>query len=232
MLKAFGQYLPTTLVLLGSLVAAFGAVVAAVGIYRGDLERARSAENLAGKSDEIARKSDEITSLNREIINLTTGGSSYAYLTLGFIPPDTNSCPLTVKQSGPYPVHDVYIRIVDISVRNYSMSHYPRYQVTNAPGDIAVRAEDVGTIGLGQERVLPGLDLSLSKIFDPEDAEKYRDRRDFKVEVTAKNGKVIQQFRFRKNAGEWNVATRREYAGDIEEKIPDDWRDANGAFEW
>ncbi|MEO7723370.1 MAG: hypothetical protein ABIU29_01580 [Chthoniobacterales bacterium] len=144
MLKAFAQYLPTTLVLLGSLFAAFGAVVAAVGIYRGDLERARSAENLAGKSDEIARKSDEITILNREIINLTTGGSSYAYLTPGFMPTDKDFCPLTVKQSGPYAVQGVYIRIVDITSRNYSMSHYPRYQVTDDPdSDIAVRAEAV-----------------------------------------------------------------------------------------
>jgi hypothetical protein len=213
---------PTILIFIGGIIAAVGAVWAAID------------QNKSSKK--LEQKSEEIADLNREIINLSTGGSSYAYLTLGFIPQDTDFCPLTVQQSGAYPVHDVYIRIVDLTVRNYSMSHYPRYQVTDDPdSDIAVvRAEDVGTIGPGQKRVLPGLDLGLPKIIDPEDAEEYRGRRDFKVEVTAKNGTVIQQFRFRKNAltGEWKVATRREHAGDIEEKIPNDFRDKNGGFEW
>lgn len=225
--------LPMLLVFAGALLSAAGAFFVNL---REKQEKLESADDRIQFESELRSKSDKIADLSREIINLTTGGSSYAYVTLGFIPGDTDACSLAVQQAGKYPVHDVYVRIVDVTARLYSMGHYPRYQVTDDPkSDVAVvLAESIGTIGPGQKRTIGRLNLGLPKVIQPDDADEYRGRRDFRVEVTAKNGTVIQQFRFKKNewAGEWSVATRRDHAGEIEEIIPDGFRDKNGGFEW
>src|SRR3954454_2090908 len=124
-----GHYLPTILVLTGSVTAAIGGVTAAIGVFLGDSERARSAEKLAAKSDEIA-------GLNREIINLTTGGDSYVYLSLGlgWRELEVEACPVTLKHKGSYTVYDISIRIVDLTAQDYLRRAYAHYPLSNSPG--------------------------------------------------------------------------------------------------
>ena len=106
------QYLPIIFVIGGALLSAVGGIL-------GNLERAESGKKLAAKSEEL--------------FNLTTGRSSYAFLTPGYIQEAQDACPLTLRQVGPYPVQVFSVRIVDLTTRYQLMKDFPRYQITNVP---------------------------------------------------------------------------------------------------
>lgn len=225
----FADFYPSILVVGGSLVAA-------LGVLLGDVERARSAEKVAAQSDKIAAQSDKIASLSQEIINLTTGESSYASVVLDPIQDEAYDCPLALRQFGDYTVHDVYIHIVDLTLRYYLMRTYSRQQITDVVGEdpSVVISMAVGNMSPGDIRWLPTLDLTLKKkFFDADGIAENQDKRDFGVRITgAKDGMVKQQFHFRRSGGVWQVATKREQAGRIHEEIPPKFRDAKGMFEW
>jgi hypothetical protein len=177
-------------------VAFIGAVLLVVGALWAFQRQAAKSEELARKSEQIAdlnrklaEKNDEIAVLVRNAAAAVTGGNTYAYLEPLRYP---SGMAFFIRQSGGAPTFDVVVR------------------VQNAAGDLLAGPVAVGTIvrGSGFDWTIP-LPLQRWPLAFPEPPRTDATAQEFRVEIAARNGMVVQSLRVWPKDGRWHTDSKR-----------------------
>jgi hypothetical protein len=218
-----------------STVVLVGAVIAAVGVFWADVQKGRQEiENLkresslhrelAAKSDELARKSDEIAALNKELLSSVTGGEGYPKLMM--IGGLNSRIILYLMNSGKYPLPDVSATVFFISDAEASHKANPTFDFFESR---ALEAQSTRTIEVGT--LLPSAPFSLLPDFKlPDDIDEYS----LEITTNARNGVVKNLIMFKKNpqgAWQWGFVSlgpkqERLQVVDSDNILPDLWKNA------
>jgi hypothetical protein len=204
------------LVCLGASVSAFG------GLW-GSYEQDKSSRVLHEKtnkindlSEKLVAKSDEIAELNKKLVEksdelATTfhGGDSFVYLDPRFMSrhiPEDNLVSVGLFHKGKYPIYDVEIRVVDIQklkqvfAEIHKRNSGPTYEeIAHTEIHYSFR-NNTYLQRFDPNRYLMRLDIWQL----PKDT----DQQDYNVWISARNGEVVQQIRFRRINGEWKCQMR------------------------
>lgn len=216
-----------TLIFVGAVIGGVGAFVAAFGGLRLHQENAALSRSLTAKSEQIA-------DLSSRIMASVTGGNSFVYLEPRYDPDRKDPVPdpgatlaFYMRQWGDYPSFDVVIRVK----RDWGSD--AGFVDETAP-------YIVGTVkrGRGLDRTLPfhGSHPGTTTwplIFDePVRPDKMlrrtlRDNETYQVEISARNGVVVQTIRLKRVGQRWHTDSRtivREGEGPL--TLPDDFKEA------
>jgi hypothetical protein len=219
---------PSTIVLVG-------AVIAAVGVFWADAQKSRQEmenlkreatlhKELADKSDELARKSDEIAALNKELLNSVTGGEGYPKLMM--IGGLNSRIILYLMNSGKYPLPDVTATVFFISDSEASRKANPTFDFFELR---ALESQSTKTVNVGT--LLPSAPFSLLPDFKlPDDMDEYS----LEITTDARNGVVKNLVMFKKNpqgAWQWGFVSlgakqERLQIVDSDNILPELWKNA------
>ncbi len=207
------------LTIIGALIAAIGAIMAAVGAYRDQRELAAKSDENARLSRDLAAQSDEIARLAKEGLAAVVGGDSFVYLE-----------PLRrrgkvrffLRQTGQHPTYDVVIRIEEVSRPNGA----EKRRLIFGP------AEGGRTLlrGSGFDWTYPDpafADRREWPLVFVEPPTRFQASREFRVEIAARNGIVVQRLRVWPVANRWHTeSTDVERPGVGRPTLPNDFNEA------
>ena len=214
------------LTLIGAVIIAIGGIIAAIGASRDVRQQLGLTQRLAAKSDEIAAlnqdlaaKSEEIAGLAKQGLAAVTGGESFAYLQ-----------PLRrggrvryfVRQQGKHPTYDLVIRMEEVS----------------RPSGEEKRRLIFGPVEVGRTLLRgSGFDWTYPDPTPPDNREwplifleppgSDATAREFRIELAARNGIVVQELRIRPARGGWHTdSSVIERPGVGRLMLPDDFDEA------
>ena len=189
-------YLPFSVVLLGAAVVAAGTFWAGVRQVRSSRDVRDLALQNAALSRTIAEKNEKIADLTTRIMASVTGSDSFAYLE-----PlrQTQGVKYFIRHVGDVPTFDIGIRIQEIEVGTDGQ----RYR------KLIFGPEDVARILLrgSVEWIYP--DSKSWPLIFREPPEPGARPREFRVELSARNGVLVQRLRVRPVGGRWHTDSRR-----------------------
>jgi hypothetical protein len=216
-----------------STVVLVGAVIAAVGVFWADVQKNRQEienltresglhKELASKSDEIARKSDEIAALNKELLNSVTGGDGYPKLMM--IGGLNGRVIFYLMNSGKYPLSDVTATVFFSSESEESYKANPTFDFfeIRAMQAQSTKAVTIGTLTpTAPAPLLPDFKL-------PDDVDDYS----LEITTSARNGMVKNLVMFKKDpqgAWQWGFVSlgakdERLQVVDTNNILPDLWK--------
>jgi len=224
--KTMVEYLevPMILTFLGALLAAIGAIWASV---RQNEEKIGSAKERVAFEQELRAKSDEIAELNRTVSSNVTGGDSYCYLFISNPSKRNSRAMVIVMTEGRFPLYDVNVKLDDVDrlisiVKERHENGLVESETWEQSRDAVNQASNhlrIGNIG-------PSQAMDVGAIQFPE-GDTFR----LNIEITARNGRVVQVFRFRKIDERWERAERILFNDnvvkeEISEGFPQELRDA------
>ena len=197
---------------IGLLLIGFGTAFTIIGQQRisekNDQLLQNKSERVEKLSEENIRLSKEIAKLNEKIASTVTGGDSYSYFFFTG-PNNSNECDLMLLTSGEYPLYDVSIRIDDVEhmldlVKDEAdKGNLPYNSITEVNENLYKYSKimKVGNLGPNQ-----ALQLGLIKFSQDK-------KQSYNINITARNGNVVQFIRFRKKNGKWKRAERILFNG-------------------
>lgn len=166
-----------------------GAILSVIGTFWATYDQAKGERELKEKTEEIAR-------LNAELAATVTGGNAFPSITVvsskGSIPDNPN---LIVSNDGKYPLYDVAIRIVDLDVFHEKVEANPESTIEDV-----FAAQFTASLG----NIAPNQIAHVGRLQLP----KEKDLKGYNFFISARNGAVTQEFRFRRVGGTWRAATR------------------------
>ncbi|HNY42017.1 MAG TPA: hypothetical protein PKJ41_16560, partial [Bryobacteraceae bacterium] len=155
-------------------------------------------EQLLAKSEAIIKKTETIADLRNEItearqenIEQITGGTSYCYA--DFHPTEDGTARVAVVHSGPFPLYDVQMQIVDLQRFD---------KLAPGPSSLGRFMEAQYTIDLGN------LSAGAAMLRSEKIRFSGSDQQDFNISFVARNGNWNQLVRLRQVDGRWVAATR------------------------
>ena len=161
-----------------------------VSWFTGQFFRIRKQEHVQSGLGSIEQRVEgAVTQLEetaKAVANYATGGESFCYVSAG-VDKGSNKSMLAVVHEGKYPMYAVTARIVDLAKFQAACQ-----SGTPLASDII---KPIGDIAERQARVLGSIDLGAGNACDLD------------VHFNARNGFFIQQIRFRRVNGEWELAT-------------------------
>jgi hypothetical protein len=221
----------------GHVIAFGGAVVAAFGAWATTKEQARQQVRyeqqvadlnaaLAARTAELAAKSDEVARLAQQGLNATTGGDSFAYLQ-----PLRRRGRVTyfVRQAGAHPTFDVVIRVQDGTGQHLLFG--PTMIGTIKRGSGMDWTSPLPPWPLAPDRRLrdagwPDIYVMPWPLTFQEPAPAGSTSSEFRIEIAARNGIIVQKLRVWPQGDRWYTASRDLTGRAAAPTLPEDFDEA------
>lgn len=191
----------------------------------------KSTQQLQDLSKENIKLNKEAAQLARKNTAIITGGDSYCYF-LPFRPSEkTNTVDLMLTTEGEYPLYDVSVKIDDVEKmmgivkKEYEEGKLPYDSMTQSMKMLAQASKiiEVGNLGSNQAMQMSGIKIPLAV-----------DKKSYNIQITARNGTIVQFIRFRKINNQWKMANKVMRNGEVlKEFIDSDFpQDKDQKIDW